>query len=135
MKCFAHRDADAVGSCRNCGRGLCGVCAGDGDKKLACQGACQTEVIALAVGVARSRAYLVTILRTSAIALSVLAAALLAGAAFTDDRHARTIFSFGGGLFALLAVLRIRQVRRWAPPRVSSQGTEPARGSSNPPTP
>jgi hypothetical protein len=44
MKCFRHRDAEAVGVCKSCGRGVCAECAVEFDKGLACRGRCEGDV-------------------------------------------------------------------------------------------
>ncbi len=44
MRCFYHRDLDAVGTCKSCQRGLCHECAVDLDKGLACRGHCEEDV-------------------------------------------------------------------------------------------
>src|SRR5512135_2199519 len=47
MRCFYHRDAEAVGVCKNCGRGLCSSCAAEVENGLACRQRCEEEVRAL----------------------------------------------------------------------------------------
>src|SRR5262245_31826813 len=37
MKCYEHRESDAVGSCTTCGRGLCGSCAVEVGRMLSCR--------------------------------------------------------------------------------------------------
>jgi hypothetical protein len=44
MKCYRHRDQDAVGLCKACGRGLCPACAAEVGKGLACRRSCEQEV-------------------------------------------------------------------------------------------
>jgi hypothetical protein len=44
VKCFYHREADAVGSCKACSKGLCGTCAADVGKGLACRDSCEEQV-------------------------------------------------------------------------------------------
>ena len=48
MKCFYHRDVDAVGLCKNCARGLCPECAAEVVDGLACRGKCEQAVLVLA---------------------------------------------------------------------------------------
>jgi len=55
MHCFYHRDVDAVASCKNCGRGLCGGCAVDVGNGLACPNRCEDEVRALNRVIARNK--------------------------------------------------------------------------------
>ncbi len=44
MKCFYHRDADAVGVCKACNKGLCDTCAVDVGGGLACRESCVDQV-------------------------------------------------------------------------------------------
>jgi hypothetical protein len=44
MKCFHHHDADAVGVCKSCGKGLCVPCAVDIGRGLACRERCEEDV-------------------------------------------------------------------------------------------
>jgi hypothetical protein len=47
MRCFYHHDAEAVGVCKNCGRGVCADCASEVDNGIACRQRCEDEVRAL----------------------------------------------------------------------------------------
>ena len=47
MKCFYHRDTDAIGTCKSCGKGLCSDCAVDLSKGLACRERCEADVRAV----------------------------------------------------------------------------------------
>jgi hypothetical protein len=47
MRCFYHKDKDAVGSCKSCGKGLCVECAVDLGKGLACRGRCEESARAI----------------------------------------------------------------------------------------
>jgi len=55
MRCFHHRDRDAVAACKSCGRGLCPECAIDVGNGLACPGACEAEVRALNLVIERNK--------------------------------------------------------------------------------
>ena len=44
MKCFTHHEADAVGVCKACGKGLCVACAVDLARGLACRDRCEAHV-------------------------------------------------------------------------------------------
>jgi hypothetical protein len=44
MKCFYHVQADAVGTCKHCHRGVCRDCAAERDGGLACRGHCEAQV-------------------------------------------------------------------------------------------
>ena len=58
MRCFTHQAVDAVGSCKNCGKGLCSTCAKDLQFALSCHGPCESELVAIRAQVLRSRALL-----------------------------------------------------------------------------
>jgi hypothetical protein len=44
MRCYTHTDADAIGTCKSCQRGLCTRCAVDVEPGLACRDKCETAV-------------------------------------------------------------------------------------------
>ncbi len=44
MKCFTHRNADAVAVCRSCGRALCPDCIAEVGLACACKNRCETDV-------------------------------------------------------------------------------------------
>jgi hypothetical protein len=44
MNCFEHPQKPAVGTCTNCGRGLCKECTTVVEGQLSCRGDCQNEV-------------------------------------------------------------------------------------------
>jgi hypothetical protein len=54
MRCYYHRDVDAVATCRNCCRGLCDACVVDVDKKAACRDRCEADVAAVGALLAQS---------------------------------------------------------------------------------
>ncbi len=41
MRCFVHRDAEAVGVCRCCSKGMCAACAMPVTNGIACSDACR----------------------------------------------------------------------------------------------
>lgn len=47
MKCFYHRERDAVALCKACNRGVCHECAMDVPPSTACKSRCEGEVAAL----------------------------------------------------------------------------------------
>jgi hypothetical protein len=47
MKCYTHRSADAVGTCKACCKGVCEACAFDSGNGLACKENCVEEVQAV----------------------------------------------------------------------------------------
>jgi hypothetical protein len=54
MRCYYHRDVEAVATCRNCCRGLCDACAVEIDKASACRERCEGDVAAMRALVVRS---------------------------------------------------------------------------------
>jgi hypothetical protein len=54
MKCFYHHQSDAVGLCKNCGRGLCPGCASEVPDGLACAGRCEIAAAELSVLIGRN---------------------------------------------------------------------------------
>ncbi len=44
MNCFEHPQKPAVGTCTNCGRGLCKDCTTVVEGRLSCRGNCEKEV-------------------------------------------------------------------------------------------
>ena len=55
MKCFAHPESDAVGSCKHCYKGVCSACAKDTGVGLVCSPECETEVKSLRAMVERNK--------------------------------------------------------------------------------
>jgi hypothetical protein len=78
MRCYYHRDIDAVATCRNCCRGLCDACAAEVHKMSACRGRCEADVAAVQTLLARSDRAFTTAARQLRIAalICVLFAAL-----------------------------------------------------------
>ena len=78
MRCYYHRDVDAIATCRNCCRGLCDACAAEVEKLSACRGRCEADVAAVHALLARSDSAFTTAGRQLRIAslICVLFAAL-----------------------------------------------------------
>jgi len=47
MRCFVHRDTEAVGTCRGCSKGVCAECVVDMGHSISCRGACEKKAQAL----------------------------------------------------------------------------------------
>jgi multisubunit Na+/H+ antiporter MnhB subunit len=47
MRCFVHRDVEAVGTCRGCSKGVCAECVVDLGHSISCRGACEAKAQAL----------------------------------------------------------------------------------------
>lgn len=45
MKCFNHRDADAIAICRFCGKAVCATCCTDTGQGIVCSAACGNEIL------------------------------------------------------------------------------------------
>jgi hypothetical protein len=60
MRCYYHRDVDAVATCRSCCRGLCDACTAEVNKASACRGRCEADVAAVHDLLARSDKAFVT---------------------------------------------------------------------------
>jgi hypothetical protein len=46
MKCFNHRELDAIAVCKHCGRAMCADCASEIEGMIACRNRCETAVTA-----------------------------------------------------------------------------------------
>ncbi|MGA9472199.1 MAG: hypothetical protein WBV36_07030 [Terriglobales bacterium] len=55
MKCFNHPGMDAVGSCKNCFKGVCVQCAKDTGIGVVCSAPCEEEVKSIRAMVERNR--------------------------------------------------------------------------------
>lgn len=80
MKCFNHPGTDAVGSCKNCSKGVCVQCARDTGLGLVCSASCEEGVKAIRAMVERSRKVYPLAAKTharNAIWFTVLAAMLI----------------------------------------------------------
>jgi hypothetical protein len=54
LRCFYHPDANAVGTCKHCHRGVCSACAAERDGGLACRGRCEADVDAVNALIAKN---------------------------------------------------------------------------------
>lgn len=55
MKCYVHKNKDAVGTCKACSKGVCEECSLDVGNGLACKHTCVDEVKAMNELIARSK--------------------------------------------------------------------------------
>lgn len=46
MKCFNHRELDAIAVCKHCGKAVCSNCVADVKGVMACKSRCEAEVLA-----------------------------------------------------------------------------------------
>lgn len=132
MRCFTHEDAEAVGVCRACGRGVCRSCAVPTEGALACRGRCEADVADLRRSIApgvvaeakafrdesrgRSREMMALVARQTRIragAAFVVAACLTPiGVAEPASRRPFWLGAVAG--FALVGWLGLRTARRYA---------------------
>jgi hypothetical protein len=54
MRCFVHREVEAVGTCRACNKGLCSECVVDSGHSISCKGSCESKANTLNLQVANS---------------------------------------------------------------------------------
>jgi hypothetical protein len=114
MKCYYHRDVDAVGICKSCSRGICGECAAEVGDSLACMVKCVESVAELDRLVARSKASFSNARRTYLITASLmmmLATALFAwGCSIIASGRAGSgfIVFFLSGFLVLFSISYIR---------------------------
>src|SRR5580765_5126141 len=120
MRCFYHADAEAVGTCTHCHRGICRSCAAECDGGLACGGRCETAVDQVSVLIARNIQVGVKGRPLSLVALAVFVTALVALlylAVNEENQNVRTMlyllaaFSFVGAL-GQASILRSWFLRR-----------------------
>ncbi|HEX6962329.1 MAG TPA: hypothetical protein VF175_10710 [Lacipirellula sp.] len=138
MRCFRHPTNDAVGVCKNCGRGVCPQCAAEVDDSLACKGRCEEKVAEVnqllkgAPDARRSTALTHRRSGTTAIASGLLFAAM--GAMFIKVGHNDFSTTLGyifvalGSVYALNGLLVIRTASRFDFPAADA-GSERQRKS------
>ena len=110
MKCFYHRDTDAVGLCRHCARALCAACAAERETGLACINRCEGEVDRVAALIKRnvrvSNESFSVALRS---AVFVAGSIVLAYLGYTSyEREFRILFFVLTALMLVLAISGLR---------------------------
>jgi len=106
MHCFYHQDREAVGMCKSCGKGLCGECAADLNKGLACRSRCEEDARAvielidrnIQLATASTKAHLVV---PAAVQRTGQPADYIAAQLTSHIREARH-FRWGVGVFCLV---------------------------------
>jgi len=111
MKCFYHRDTDAIGACKNCGRGLCGGCAAEREDGLACRSRCEAKVDAVVQLVQRNVRLTAGASRINALALAVymLGGVVFAWLAF--QQHTSAMKLMLGVLAAIMFLCALANAR------------------------
>ncbi|MBI2834374.1 MAG: hypothetical protein HYX76_08110 [Acidobacteria bacterium] len=115
MRCFYHRERDAVATCKNCGRGVCPDCAVDVGNGLACRDRCEAEVRSLNEIISRNKtayqktqsAYARTALFYAVVALACALAAVM------DWRGYGWVLGPAGVIFAVAAYLHYSTGRKF----------------------
>ncbi len=114
MKCFNHHALDAIGCCKNCGKGLCSTCAVDLQFALSCRGECESELAAIRAQISRTRKLLDTQRRfrlAAPVFFVVIGAVFLAADVLG---HRLTWFSGSiGALFVVFGLTLYVAARRW----------------------
>jgi hypothetical protein len=115
MRCFFHREVDAVAACKNCGRGLCAGCAIDVGNGMACPGPCEDEVRALNRVLARNKtAYQKTSGAYARIAaFYALVGVVFLGAGVADWRGYAWMLIPAGAIFIVAGLLHYTTGRRF----------------------
>ena len=116
MRCFYHPDQDAVGMCKNCGRGLCPQSLAEVENGLACKGRCEEQVRAINMVQDRSRR-MVQRSHPVNIVLSALIGLLFAGVGLVTVFYGGPVgffimavgaIIFASGAYAYLVLIRPR---------------------------
>jgi Flp pilus assembly protein TadB len=115
MRCYYHHDLDAVGTCKNCGRGLCPGCAVDVNNGLACRGRCEEEVRSLNRVISRNKT---AFEKTSGAYVRVACfyaavGAVLVAAGILDWRGMAAVLLPAGGILLVAAVVHYTTGRRF----------------------
>jgi len=118
MKCFRHPQAESVGTCKHCYKGVCTECAKDTGIGLVCSSECHEEVKSLKAIVDRSKQAFPLTARThtrNAILLALFGTAFMAFGAITisDSFMFPFLLSFGAIMF-IGAIFSFLMGRRFA---------------------
>jgi hypothetical protein len=115
MRCFYHRDVEAVGTCKSCGRGLCPACVAEVENGLACRSRCEGEVRAINRIISRNKT---AFERTSsayirvALFYAAVGAVLIAGA-ILDWRGMAWVLAPAGIILVVAAVVHYSTGRKF----------------------
>src|SRR3954463_16471933 len=116
MRCFYHPQADAVGTCKHCHRGLCSGCAAEREGGLACRDRCEAAVDAVNALIRRNVQLGVRSRPVSLVAFFVFVTALITLlylALNEENQNVRTML-YMIAAFSFLAVLgQVSVIRTW----------------------
>jgi hypothetical protein len=107
MKCFNHREQDAVAACKHCGKGLCHECMVEAQGGASCRGVCEDEVAATYLLLQRAKTvYLKTskMQLRNCIFLVVLGAVFCVYGLMEEDLPLQIFFGAIGTIFMLWGV-------------------------------
>ena len=116
MRCFYHPQADAVGTCKHCHRGLCSECASEREGGLACRGRCEAAVDAVNALIRRNVQLGVKSRSVSLVAFFVFVVALitLLYLAFNEENQNVRTMLYMIAAFSFVAVLgQVSVIRTW----------------------
>jgi hypothetical protein len=116
MKCFYHAEADAVGTCKHCHRGVCRECAAEREGGLACRGHCEAQVDQVNALIQRNIQVGVKARPLSLIALLVFAGAFFAllYLSLTEDNPSVRTMLYLLTAFCFVAVMgQLSILRSW----------------------
>ena len=115
MKCYYHHDADAVGLCKACSKGICPQCATDVGGGLACTAGCIEEVKGINALI-RSNAGATRVNRRAMYAWPVfmlILGALFMAAPLLSGKPFQWFPVLSGGVFALFGLILGGYQRAW----------------------
>jgi hypothetical protein len=124
MKCFYHAEADAVGTCKHCHRGVCRECAAEREGGIACRNRCEAQVDQVNALIQRN-----ILVGVKARPLSLVALVVFAGAFFAllylslneDNPSVRTMLYLLTA-FCFVAVLgQLSILRSWLARRAAKE--------------
>lgn len=118
MKCFRHSEADAVGTCKHCFKGICNACARDTGIGIVCSPQCEEEVRAIKSLVDRNRQAFPLVAKThsrNAVLLCLFGVAFIVFAFIARDESFLFPFLLAlGAIMVLGALFSVLMGRRYA---------------------
>ncbi len=117
MKCFNHRDADAVGVCQSCHRGLCVDCYAEVGNLLACRNRCEEDVarwdfIAQKSVTAYSANYKIYLWTSVFLVVVALPFVVVGSFAMLNEPSSGIVALFIGFVFLLFSLVLFRTARK-----------------------
>jgi hypothetical protein len=120
MKCFTHRDSDAIAICRSCGRALCPDCISEVGLSCACKNRCEADVQRFNAMLTQGRPALIN--PAKLVGYDRVAFILALGAAFVcfglyyEKGHGPSLFFIGFGvlffIFGVSQFVAARNIRK-----------------------